>query len=106
MAKTFIAFYSRADENYVGGALKMLSVGNTQIAAETLQRLTDGDIFQIEQETPYSKDYNTCIEEARVHQRENARPTLTTYPEGMADYDVIYLCYPKMEYLNKSVYSA
>lgn len=94
MAKTFIAFYSRADENYVGGALKMLSVGNTQIAAETIQRLTDGDIFQIEQETPYSKNYNTCIEEARVHQRENARPTLTAYPESMADYDVIYLCYP------------
>lgn len=96
MAKTFIAFYSRADENYVGGALKMLSVGNTQIAAETIQRLTDGDIFQIEQETPYSKDYNTCIEEARVHQRENARPALTAYPESMADYDVIYLCFPKL----------
>lgn len=94
MAKICIAFYSRADENYVGGALKMLSVGNTKIAAETIQKLTGGDAFEIAQETPYSRDYNTCIEEARVHQRENARPALTAYPESIKDYDVIYVCYP------------
>ena len=27
MGKSLIAFYSRADENYVNGTLKMLSVG-------------------------------------------------------------------------------
>ena len=33
MAKKLIAFYSRADENYVSGALKMLSTGNTDVVA-------------------------------------------------------------------------
>ena len=31
MAKTLIAFFSRADENYFGGAMKYVKVGNTEI---------------------------------------------------------------------------
>ena len=46
---SLIVFYSRADENYFSGALKTISVGNTEVAAETLRRLTGADIFKIEQ---------------------------------------------------------
>ena len=60
-----IAYYSRADENYFGGTLRYIDKGNTQIAAEILQSLTGADMFRIEQLTPYSKDYNSCIEETR-----------------------------------------
>ena len=31
-----IAYFSRADENYFGGALRYISVGNTEIAAQML----------------------------------------------------------------------
>lgn len=31
MSKALIAFYSRADENYVNGTLIMLRVGNTDV---------------------------------------------------------------------------
>ena len=31
MAKTLIAFFSRADENYFGGAMRYVKVGNTEI---------------------------------------------------------------------------
>ena len=31
MAKELIAFYSRADENYVNGSHKMLTFGNTDV---------------------------------------------------------------------------
>ena len=31
MTKTLIAFFSRADENYFGGAMKYVKVGNTEI---------------------------------------------------------------------------
>ena len=31
MAKTLIAFFSRADENYFGGTMKYVKVGNTEI---------------------------------------------------------------------------
>ena len=45
MGKSLIAFYSRADENYVNGTLKMLSVGNTETAAGIIKELTGADIF-------------------------------------------------------------
>ena len=94
MSKALIAFYSRADENYVNGALKMLPVGNTEVAAGIIKELTGADIFKIEQAKPYSKGYNDCIEEARADQQRDARPELMAYPETLDDYDVIYLGYP------------
>lgn len=92
--KTLIAYYSRAGENYVSGQLKMLPMGNTELAAKEIRALTGGDLFKIEQVTPYSAVYNTCIEEARQDQRRDARPALVHLPENLADYDVIYLGYP------------
>ena len=58
MSKKLIAFYSRADENYVNGLIKELEVGNTEIAAGIIQELTGDDLFKIEQINPYSKSYN------------------------------------------------
>ncbi len=37
MANSLIAFYSRADENYVNGTLKYLEIGNTEIAADIIK---------------------------------------------------------------------
>ena len=37
-----IAFYSRAGENYFGGAYRRISVGNTEKVAEMLADLTGG----------------------------------------------------------------
>ena len=94
MPKALIAFYSRADENYVNGTLKMLTVGNTEVAAGIIRELTGADIYKIEQAKPYSKGYNDCIEEARADQQRDARPELLAYPETLDEYDVIYLGYP------------
>ncbi len=94
MAKKLIAFYSRADENYVNGTLKMLTVGNTEIAAGIIKDLTGGDFLHIEQVIPYSKGYNDCTAEAKKDQQQNARPKLKYYPKSIDDYDVIYLGYP------------
>lgn len=94
MAKKLIAFYSRADENYVSGMLKMLDVGNTEVAAGIIKKLTDADMFQIEQVHPYSKDYNECIAQAQSDQKRDARPELKVYPDSIDDYDTIYLGFP------------
>ncbi len=94
MAKKLIAFYSRADENYVSGALKMLSTGNTEVVAHMIEKITGGDLFHIEQVKPYSKGYNDCIAEAKADQLQNVRPDLKSYPDSIDDYDVIYLGYP------------
>ena len=45
MAKTLIAFFSRADENYFGGAMKYIEVGNTEIAAEKIRDRLNADMF-------------------------------------------------------------
>ncbi len=94
MSKELIAFYSRADENYVNGQMKMLDVGNTEVAAGIIKELNGADTFKIEQAKPYSKDYNDCINEAKADQQRGARPELTNYPESIDGYDVIYLGFP------------
>ncbi len=94
MSNKLIAFYSRADENYVNGLIKTLEVGNTELAADIIKELTGGDLFKIEQIKPYSKDYNKCIDQAQSDQKRNARPELKSYPESVYKYDVIYLGFP------------
>lgn len=83
MGKALIAFYSRADENYVNGTLKMLSVGNTEVAAGIIKELAGADIFKIEQAKPYSKGYNACIEEAKSDQQMDTRPNLGHTPKRL-----------------------
>lgn len=94
MSNKIIAFYSRADENYVNGLIKTLKTGNTEVVAGIIKELTDADLFKIEQVQPYSKDYNECIAQAQADQKKNARPELKKYPENFDNYDVIYLGFP------------
>ena len=94
MSKKLIAFYSRADENYVNGLIKTLEVGNTEIVAGMIKELTGADVVKIEQMEPYARDYNECIAQAQADQRQNARPDLKSFPETLDEYDVIYLGYP------------
>ena len=65
MAKTLIAYFSRADENYFAGAMRYVKVGNTEIVANKMKELIDADTFKIEMQDPYSPVYMTCIEEAK-----------------------------------------
>ena len=41
MAKTLIAFFSRADENYFGGAMRYVKIGNTEIVAGIIKERTE-----------------------------------------------------------------
>lgn len=92
--RELIAFYSRADENYVSGTLKKLDIGNTEVAAGIIHRLTGADMFKIQQKIPYSESYNECIAQAQQDQKNDARPELTAHPEDIERYDVIYLGFP------------
>ena len=94
MSDKLIVYYSRADENYVSGVLKMLPVGNTEIAAGYIKELTGADMFKIEQKDPYSAGYNECIAQAQEDQKKDARPELVNMPDSIEKYSEIYLCYP------------
>ena len=94
MAKTLIAFFSRADENYFGGAMRYVKVGNTEIVCGLMKDMIEADSFKIEMKDPYSPVYMTCIEEAKKDLRNNARPELVSMPESLDGYDTLILAYP------------
>ena len=92
--KTLIAYFSRADENYFGGSMRYVKVGNTEIAVGKIKELIDADIFKIEMKKPYSPVYMTCIDEAKKDLRAKARPELVSMPESIDGYDTVILAYP------------
>lgn len=96
--KNLVVFFSRKDQNYVNGVIKTLVIGNTEVAAGMIQKLTGADLFKMEPIQTYSKDYNECIAQAQADQKRNARPKLKSYPDSLDAYDSIYLGYPKMQY--------
>ena len=94
MANTLIAFFSRADENYFGGAMRYVKVGNTEIVCDIIRELIPADSFKLEMKEPYSPVYMTCIEEAKKDLRDKARPELLRYPGSLEGYDTVILAYP------------
>ncbi len=91
--KILIAFYSRAGFNYRGGQIVDLPVGNTEVAAATIQKLTGGDLFKIDTVASYPADYHECTEVAKDELRTAARPELVANAD-VTEYDVIILGYP------------
>lgn len=95
MAKTLIAFYSHAGENYVNGGVRFLERGNNEVIVEKIKvLLPDADVFRIETVKKYKDDYYELIEEAKQEIRAKARPELTAKVENMDQYDTIILGYP------------
>jgi flavodoxin len=92
--KILIAYFSRKGNNYVNGSIVDLPVGNTEVAADMIQKLTGGDLFQIDPVKAYPSDYEKTTEVAQRELRQGARPALTERVERMEGYDVILLGYP------------
>lgn len=95
MAKTLIAFYSHAGENYVNGSVRFLKRGNNEVIVDKIKAaLPEADIFRIETVKKYKEDYYELIEEAKQELRAKARPELTDKVADMDQYDTIILGYP------------
>ena len=86
--KSLIIYFSRADENYAVG---YIDKGNTEIVAEYVQELTGADMFKVEPEIPYAKDYKTCIEEAK--KRIGNAPIKEKWGD-ISDYDTVFVMSP------------
>jgi len=93
-SRSLIAYFSRKGNNYVGGSIVSLPVGNTEVAAKKIQKLTGSDIFQIRTVKSYPEDYTEATNVAQKEQKENARPELAEKVNDMDSYDVIYIGYP------------
>ena len=92
--KILIAYFSRRGMNYQNGNVVNLLVGNTEIIARKLQKMTGGDLFEIRTAVDYPRDYMETTRIARNELRTNARPILAEYIENLENYNVIYLGYP------------
>lgn len=68
--------------------------GNTRNMANIIHELTDGDLVEIEMQTPYSDNYNTLLEEAERDLLANAHPPLRTRIGNMDEYNTILVGYP------------
>ena len=86
--KSLIIYFSRADENYSVG---YIDKGNTEYIAEYVAEITNADLFKVEPAVPYSKDYRTCIEEAK-HRVGNA--PIKESISDISQYEVIYIMTP------------
>lgn len=89
-----IAYFSRKGDNYVGGRIVDLPVGNTEVAARMIQAHAGGELFRIDTVKPYPADYTETTEVAQRELREKARPALAGRMPDMAAYDVVLLGYP------------
>ncbi len=92
--KILIAYFSRSGNNYVGGSIVDLPIGNTEIAAKIIEKLTVGKLFKIDPIHKFSEDYSTCTLEAREQLEKNERPELAEYLDSVDEYDTIILGYP------------
>ncbi|TDT63328.1 flavodoxin [Fonticella tunisiensis] len=93
-SKSLIAYFSRKGNNYVGGSIVYLPIGNTEVIAKKIQELTGSDMFQIKTVKSYPEDYTETTNVAQEEKRKNVRPELTETVDDMDSYDVIYLGYP------------
>ncbi len=92
--RTLIVFFSRRGNNYVDGRIVNLEVGNTEVAAGMVEKLTGGELYQIIPVRTYSDDYTACTKEVKEELRVHARPELRSLPDSIEAYDHIILCYP------------
>ena len=59
-------------------------------SARLLHQKIGGELVEIEPVTPYSEDYNTCLEQAKRDQERAARPELKTHIADMPRYDGVW----------------
>ena len=88
--KSLVIYFSRADENYSVG---YITKGNTEVIAEYIRDITEGDLFKVEPKIPYSKEYNKCIEEAKERAINHNAPIISSIPD-LSSYEVIYIGSP------------
>ena len=78
--KVLVAYFSRS--------------GNTRVIAEYIQKLTGGDLIEIETSKPYPAEYHACTVVARKEKEEGVRPALKTKVENAGQYDLVFIGYP------------
>ncbi len=94
MANTLVVYYSHKGENHMPGGIQVLEKGNTEYAAEYIQKARSADIFEIDTVKPYAENYRECCMEAVAEAKAKARPEIRGYVEDISGYDTVFVCFP------------
>ena len=94
MSDILVVYYSRKGENHMPGGIQLLEKGNTEYAAEYIQKALGADLFEIETETDYPANYRECCVQAVAEAKANARPGVKGYVEDISKYNTIFVCFP------------
>jgi len=94
MSKIAIVYFSRKGQNYWDGSIRELQKGNTEIAAEAIQKAVGGDLFEVEPVRTYASDYTACTLEAKEELRKKERAAVKAFKDDLIDYDIIFVGYP------------
>ena len=92
--KTLIAFFSHAGENYFGGEIRNIEVGNAKVIANKIKKMIDADLFEIEPVKTYPFNYRECCDEAMKEKNNMESVELKNYLPSIDGYDKIILVYP------------
>ena len=76
------------------GGIQVLEKGNTEYAAEYIQKARNADIFEVDTVKPYAANYRECCMEAVQEAKTKARPEIKGYLEDISGYDTIFVCFP------------
>lgn len=83
---------------YFGGKKVLVAYfswgGTTRRMAQEIQRVTGGDIFEIEPATPYPTNYTECTQVALRERDNDERPAIENRVENFDDYDVVFVGCP------------
>ena len=68
--------------------------GNTRFAAEQIQKLTGGTLFEIKPIQAYPSNYRACTDQAKKECSQEFKPELAAKVEDFAKYDVVFIGTP------------
>lgn len=94
MENVLVVYYSRKGENHTPDGIRVLEKGNTEYAAEYIQKALGADIFEIDTVKPYAANYRECCMEAIAEAKAGARPEIKSFVDDIAKYDTIFVCFP------------
>ena len=92
-----LAGFASAATESAGGHMLVLYFshsGNTRKVAEYIHRRVGGDLIELKSATPYPRDYDTVVEQAKREQKSDARPAITTELPRLASYDTVFIGFP------------
>lgn len=95
MSKIITVYFSMKGQT-IGPGMTLVNQdkGNTQIAAEYIQKAVGGELFELKADRAYSKDHMGLIEEAKQELNAKTRVPVKEYPQELEQYDTVFLAYP------------